>query len=90
MSAGIRATARCRSGWFGWMVGNDGPLAVSYRSAVSIAMYGKHPLARVLLVERVVVELVHAVELWLHVHLRRKKLELFRVESSAFQVVECG
>ena len=51
------------------MVGRDGLLAVSYRSAVSLAIYSKHPLARVPLEERVVVELVVAVELWRHVHL---------------------
>ena len=29
-SAGIRAIARCRSGWFGWMVGKDEPAFVSH------------------------------------------------------------
>ena len=34
MSAGIRATARCRSGWFGWMVGKDEPAFVSHHAAM--------------------------------------------------------
>ena len=90
LSAGTRATALLPVGLVGWMVGRDGLLAVSYRSAVSLAIYSKHPLARVPLVERVVVELVVAVELWRHVHLRGEKLELLRVERAAFQVVEGG
>ena len=58
LRAGLRATALLPVGLVGWMVGRDGPLAVSYRSAVSIAMYSEHLLARVPLEERVVVELV--------------------------------
>ena len=70
-SAGIRATARCRSGWFGWMAGRDEPAFVSDHAAVNAAVQGEHLLTRVPLVERIHLELVVAVELGRYVHLGR-------------------
>ena len=70
-SAGIRATARCRSGWFGWMVGKDEPAFVSHHAAVNAAAQGEHLLTRVPLVERIHLDVVVSVELGRYVHLGR-------------------